>query len=250
LESQKTTYRNLAAIEILHHHFLDKGNKVYESNNDLTAEEKAHRLRLYDIRDWLTIKATNESKEIMARLGVRYKISPLSIQLFTEVDAATNKPLKSLDKLRLEFDVTLNPSIAPYTALARFAPDQYYLFGNQRAWLYANAVGSLCQVPSAFSAAETYLPGEVIQSAGNYYMALKVTGNLNQAPPNVAFWAAVNETVAFANGANFVQANSRDRPGIAFKVAISGQKGMGDFSLTSATDVIQNLVFKIHLNKI
>ena len=249
MESQKTTYRNLAAIEILHHHFLDKGNKVYESNNDLTADEKAHRLRLYDIRNWLTIEASDESKTMMAKLGVRHKISPLSIQLFVEVDA-NDEPLKSLDSLQLEFDIKLNPSVAPYTALARFAPGHYYLFNNQQAWLNANASGALCQIPKAFDASETYLPGEIIQSAGDYYMALKVTGNTNQAPPNVAFWAVVNNTVAFANGANFVQANSRDRPGIAFKVAISGQKGMGNFSLTSAADVIQNRIFKIHLNKI
>jgi len=160
------TYNILFEVRIMHHFFLNKGEKVYDTMSD---EEKANIMLKYDVRDFFEIIPTEECKKILRAHNCIFKMTSSGIiaGLRAESDGQVPPKFKSFiplaDDLVFTFLVRLRDmDFMNYTALP--------LKGNEgKIFSFQNTTSgspkkfpALSAIPPLYKAATEYMPGDML----------------------------------------------------------------------------------------
>lgn len=165
------TYNILFEVKIIHHYFLNKGEKVYDT---MTDAEKANIMMKYDAREIFEIVPTEDCNKILNACNCIFKAtsSGIIVGLRAESDGLEPpkfKPFKSLaDDLMFTFLVKLRDmDFMNYTALPfNGNAGQIFTFQNIVSG-GSKKFPSLSAIPPVYEAAKEYLPGDMLSDNPN-----------------------------------------------------------------------------------
>jgi hypothetical protein len=201
-------YNILFEVKILHHFFLNRGDKAYDTMND---EEKADIMLKYDVRDFFDIKPTEDCKRILRSHNCLCKMTSNGIiaGLRAEPDGSQPPKFSSFmplaDDLKLTFLVSLRDmDFMNYTALP--------LKGNEnRVYSFQNTTTgnpkkfpALSTIPPIYKAATEYMPGDMLSdNALNQTKLFTAKLKTSNATSNATDWlkeqTADNVTLQYVN---------------------------------------------------
>ena len=208
VERLTARYARLFEVRVLHHYWLDDGDKIFDA---LTAASQEDRLRRYDVRTLLAIAPTSATAAQLAGLRAVWKAT--SLGLLVGLPAEADVP----DASAFEFTLrVVDADFSGYTAYGLIVPASADAFetSTQRvlrfrsdAALYSNVTGC---ARGAGGAKQLFLSREVparqatdrIESIVNDGGALVQLLSDPPAPETVVLGAAVMDLPAFATHAD------------------------------------------------
>jgi hypothetical protein len=254
MEKITRRYRQLFAVEILHHLFLDEGDKIYDGQDDLPPSRKQQLLARYDVHEWLHVEPDGPARHAMTGAGLVLKKTPAGFLVAVEVTADDDRKARaSLAGTNLRFLLRLSSDTAGRTALPLVREQEgapvAYVFGNESARNRLGAYPSLSRPVPVFATAATYVPGDVVRQGAKQFVALaKTQGN---ATSQSAFWRETDGSLAYATRQDLRQAPEGSPAGVLGWVEITGKGDLGHYSLLTVADEIKlNQVFRLHLDKL
>ncbi len=206
------TYNILFEVRILHHFFLNKGEKGYDT---MSLAEKASMMLGYDAREISEIVPTEECSKILRAHNCIFKFTSTGIivGLRAESDGLQPpkfKPFMTLaDDLKFTFLVKLRDTdFMNYTALP-FTGNSGQLFTFQNTIAGGSKkFPALSAIPPVYEAAKEYLPGDMLSDNPNnqtkLFTALQKT---NQVTSTDGEW--MTETSADNLPLQYVNVNDR-----------------------------------------
>jgi hypothetical protein len=252
MESITSKYRQLCAVEIFHHYFLDEGTHIFNGVNDLPAARKIQKLKQYAVPDWLQIEPDEYTRSTMYACQLIFKPTKTGFMLVTKTNGPDQASV-NLNKVVLNFHLRWQePSLVAHTALPLSLKTDgkasLYVFGNEFA---RNNQGIYPQIslPAAnYQNTRTYVPGDIVKSGTQQFIAInKTTGN---APPVPAFWRQTDQNLNYATSTSLQVRPSNIPPDVIGKIEITGKAGLGNFSVLTATEQIKVAqVYQLHLDK-
>jgi hypothetical protein len=248
MEKITRRYRQLFAVEILHHLFLDEGDKIYDGQDDLPPSRKQKLLARYDVHEWMGVEPDGPSQHAMTGAGLVLKKTPTGFLVAVEVTADDDRKARaSLAGTNLRFLLRLNPDTGGRTALPLVREQEgalvAYVFGNEE------ARGRLGADPALSRPALVFVPGDVVREGAKQFVALaKTQGN---ATSQTAFWRETDGSLAYATRRDLRQVPEGSPAGVLGWVEITGKGDLGHYSLLTVADEIKlNQVFRLHLDKL
>jgi hypothetical protein len=212
--SSSILYKNLFEVRILHHYFLDSGEKSW---NTMNPKERDKMELHYDIRDFLEITPTPECLKALIANKCVCKITSGGILVGIKAghdddNPGKFKPYKSpADDLSFSFLVRLRDmNFMNYTALPLQGREgKMFVFKNFSV-SGPNAAASLTALPCKFDPSIKFMPGDMAcDDQGNpakLYTALVKTSADPEVPENAGDW--LTETIDKKTPLNY--ANSGD----------------------------------------
>jgi hypothetical protein len=254
MEKITRRYRQLFAVEILHHLLLDEGDKVYDGQNDLSPSRKQQFLRRYQLHEWMRVEPDSATQRTMTGVGLVLKKTPTGFVVAVEVRADDDRKSRAgLGGVSLLFLLRLNPDMAGRTALPLVREQEgkpvAYVFGNEEARNRLGAYPFLNRPTPVFANADTYVPGDVVRAGTKQFVALtKSQGNPTS---QAAFWRETDGRLAYASRRDLREVPEGSPAGVLGWVEIKGKAGLDNYSVLAVADEIKlNQVFRLHLDKL
>ncbi len=125
-------YKPLLDINILHLFFLNQGTDIFTS---LSEAKQLKRLKDYNVSDFMLVKPSTETAEIIKGFKLVFKNTPKGITIWTKVDSSNNsKPFLALyEDLNLTFTITLTDKLFyNYTNIKPKNERKIFYFSNRK----------------------------------------------------------------------------------------------------------------------
>lgn len=169
--SVSISYSILFEVKIIHHYFLNRGEKVFDAMND---SEKTKMMLRYDARDVFEIVPTEECNKLLRAYNCIFKVtsSGIIVGLRAESDGLIPpkfKPFMTLeDDLKFTFLIKLRDrNFMNYSALPFIGNSgQLFTFQNTLAGS-PKKFPSLSTIPPIYKATTEYLPGDMLSNSVN-----------------------------------------------------------------------------------
>ena len=160
------SYNILFEVNILHHYFLNRGQKNFAVMNE---KEQAKVLLKYDVQDFLEISPSAKCQRLLERCRCLFKKTSTGIIVGTQAVSKKGNPKRDKPFCKIandqvftfhiylkDFDL-LNYTDLPLTGTA----DQVYLFSNLKG-NGTKAFPSLSTFPDTYTSGQEYLPGDML----------------------------------------------------------------------------------------
>ncbi|MGV3589261.1 MAG: hypothetical protein ACO1OF_19800 [Adhaeribacter sp.] len=252
MESITSKYRQLCAVEIFHHYFLDEGNRVFNGTNDLPPARKVQKLKQYAVSDWLRIEPDDSTRSLMHACHIIFKPTKTGFILVTQT-AGPDQASADLQRVVLSFYLRWQePSLVAQTALPLSLKTDgkasLYVFSNEFSRNNRGNYPSICLPVVAYQNTRTYVPGEIVKSGGQQFVALNKT--MGNAPSLPAFWRQTDQNLSYATSTSLQVRPATIPADVIGKLEITGKAGLGNFSVLMTTNQIKAAqVYQLHLDK-